>query len=143
MKSNLALLLYSLIHIQAAWSADVVLKIGTHSIQAVIANTPESRERGLMQTRNLCENCGMLFVFPKPGKHSFWMKNTPLPLSIAFIGKDGRILNIEEMQALSIQTHTALGDALYALEMNSRWFERRTIKPHAYVQGLKQLPQGK
>jgi len=129
-------------HVQTAWSADVVLKIGTHELQVTVASTPKSREKGLMQAKYLCENCGMLFVFPKPGKHSFWMKNTHLPLSIAFIDKDGRILNIEEMQALSTQTHTAQGDALYALEMNKEWFGRHAIKPHTFVQGLQPIPRG-
>jgi hypothetical protein len=142
MRFSLALLLYSLMHLQTAWCGDVILKIGANSIQAAVASTPQSREQGLMQTKYLCENCGMLFVFPKPGKHSFWMKNTHLPLSIAFIAKDGRILNIDEMQALSTQTHTAQGDALYALEMNKRWFDRHAIKPHSFVQGLQPIPHG-
>lgn len=142
MKLLFAMILYSLIQVHTAWSADVALKIGTHSIQAVVASTPYSREKGLKQTTNLCQSCGMLFVFPNPGKHSFWMKNTRLPLSIAFIAKDGRILNIEEMQAFSTQTHTAQSDALYALEMNKGWFNRNAVKPHAFVHGLQQLPQG-
>ncbi len=84
----------------------------------------------------------MLFVFPEPGKHSFWMKNTPLPLSIAFISREGNILNIEEMQALSTQVHTAKANALYALEMNKGWFAMHEIKPDTKVLGLKQVPAG-
>lgn len=143
MRLSLTLLFYSLMHLQSAWGGDVALKIGMHDLRATIASTPNSRERGLMQVTNLCENCGMLFVFPEPGKHSFWMKNTPRPLSIAFITADGHILNIDEMQAYSAQVHVAQGNALYALEMNKGWFNKRSIQPNALVQGLQQLPKGR
>lgn len=142
MNFRIALLLYCLMHLHTAWCGDTSLKIGTHSIQVAVASTPQSRERGLMHTKSLCENCGMLFVFPNSGKHSFWMKNTKLPLSIAFINQGGRILNIAEMQALSTQIHTAQGDALYALEMSKGWFSRHAITPNTLVEGLQQLPQG-
>jgi len=138
-----ALILYSLMPLQAAWGEDIALRIGTHSIRATIANTPDSREHGLMKYTYLCGNCGMLFVFPKSGKYSFWMKDTPLPLSIAFIAADGNILNIAEMQANTTQTHSARGDARYALEMNKGWFAEHRIKPQDHVQGLQQAPQGK
>ena len=138
-----ALLLYSLVPLQAAWGGDIVLHMGPHSIRAAVANTPHSRERGLMQHTELCENCGMLFVFPQAGKYSFWMKDTPLPLSIAFIAADGSILNIAEMQANSTQSHSALENALYALEMNKAWFTRHGIKPQEQVQGVNQAPRGR
>ena len=139
---RLAAILYLLMHTQNALGADFSLHIGMHSVKVSIANTPYQRELGLMQTRSLCENCGMLFVFPKPGKHGFWMKDTPLPLSIAFIAKDGHIINLDEMEAQSKNTHTAKGAALYALEMNKGWFHKRAIKPQAFVQGLQQIPRG-
>ena len=137
-----ALFLYSLVNLQTAWSADTDLKIGTLSIHAAIANTPLSRERGLMKVTHLCENCGMLFVFPRPEKYSFWMKDTQLPLSIAFIAADGHILNIAEMQANTTRTHSAQGNALYALEMNKGWFTKHAIEPKTYVRGLQHLTQG-
>lgn len=137
-----ALLLYILIPLHTAWAEDITLRIGTHSIRATIASTPDSRKRGLMQYTYLCANCGMLFVFPKSGKYSFWMKDTPLPLSIAFIAADGNILNIAEMHANTTQTHSALGDAKYALEMNKGWFSAHAINAKQYVQGLQQAPQG-
>ena len=84
----------------------------------------------------------MLFVFPKAGKYRFWMKDTPLPLSIAFIAGDGRILNITEMQANSTRTHSAHGDILYALEMNKGWFTEHAIQTQSQVQGLHQAPPG-
>lgn len=104
------------------------LHIGMHRIQAEIADTPQSRERGLMQRTHLCEHCGMLFVFEEAAKHGFWMKNTPLPLSIAFINAQGIIINIIEMQANTTTIHQAQEDALYALEMNRGWFVLRGIK---------------
>lgn len=137
-----ALFLYILMSLQAAWGGEITLHIGHHSIRAAIASTPHSRERGLMQRAELCENCGMLFIFPQPGKYSFWMKDTPLPLSIAFIAADGSILNIDEMQASSTQSHSAMGNALYALEMNRAWFAEHGIKRQDQVQGLLQAPRG-
>ena len=131
-----------LIPLQPAWGGDISLRIASHSIRAAVANTPQSRERGLMQHTQLCGNCGMLFVFPKPGKYSFWMKDTPLPLSIAFIAEDGRILNIAEMQANSTHTHSAQGNILYALEMNKSWFADHAIKAGDRVDGLQQVPPG-
>jgi len=128
--------------LQPAWGENISLKIGNHSILAEVANTPQSRNHGLMQRSLLCANCGMLFIFEKADRYSFWMKNTPLPLSIAFIAADGSILNIEKMQPNTIDTHNALGDALYALEMNSGWFTRNGIKRGIIVQGLGLAPKG-
>lgn len=142
MRWTIALILYSLISQQAAWGSDIELSIRAHNIRAVIANTPDSRERGLMKNTQLCENCGMLFIFPQAKKHSFWMKDTPLPLSIAFIAADGTILNILEMQANTTRSHRAQGNALYALEMNKGWFAEHAIKPKDQVKGLHNLPRG-
>jgi uncharacterized protein len=142
MRWIIGLLLYSLVTLPTACGSDISLRIGTHSIRATIANTPDSRARGLMRYTYLCANCGMLFVFPQAGKHHFWMKDTPLPLSIAFIAADGSILNIAEMQANTTQTHSARGDAKYALEMNQGWFSAHAIKPGDRVQGLQQSPRG-
>ncbi len=122
-----------------AWAEKVTLKIGKQTVHAEIADTPQSREHGLMQRDHLCANCGMLFVFEKADLHSFWMKNTPIPLSIAFITADGTIINIAEMQPNTTDPHSAEKDALYALEMKSGWFARNGIKPDSRVQGLKQV----
>lgn len=142
MRWIIALLLYSVLPLHTAWGDAITLRIGTHNIRATIANTPDSRERGLMQCTDLCADCGMLFVFPHAGKHNFWMKGTPLPLSIAFIAADGRIINIAEMQANTVQTHSARGAAIYALEMNKDWFSGHAIKPEDRVQGLQLSPRG-
>ena len=133
---KLTLLLCLALTLPSAWAETMILHIGQHRIQAEIANTPQSRERGLMQRDYLCTNCGMLFVFPKAGRLSFWTKNTPLPLSIAFIAADGAILNIEEMRPNTTDTHSARGDALYALEMNKGWFAGNKIKQGNVIQGL-------
>ena len=120
----------------SAWAETTTMSIGNLRIQAEIASTPQSRSQGLMQRTQLCADCGMLFVFPEAGRHAFWMKNTPLPLSIAFIAADGTILNIEEMQPNTTDNHTAHGDALYALEMKSGWFIQRAVKSGDKINGL-------
>ncbi len=79
---------------------------------------------------------GMLFVFERPEPLGFWMKNTFIPLSIAFIGADGRIVNIEDMRPLTEETHWSKGPALYALEMKKGWFAERGIGPGAVVAGM-------
>ena len=139
MKFTCATLLLCLT-LSSAWAETMTLHIGQHRIRAEIARTPQSHERGLMQREQLCKDCGMLFVFPKAGRLSFWMKNTPLPLSIAFIAADGAILNIEEMQPNTTNVHSAQGDALYALEMNKSWFAKNGVKPGHRVSGLKPAP---
>lgn len=143
MRWSIALLLCCLYFPQIARGEEITLSIGSHQIRATIANTPASRERGLMKKNLLCENCGMLFIFPRPGKHSFWMKDTPLPLSIAFIAADGTILNIAEMQANTLQSHYARGDTLYALEMNKGWFTDHNIKVADHVRGLAKAAKGR
>lgn len=118
----------------AAWAESAsltkvaTLLIGSQRIQAEVASTPQTRERGLMQRTRLCADCGMLFVFDEAAKHGFWMQNTPLPLSIAFINAQGIIINIADMQPNTTTIHLAQGDALYALEMNRGWFAKRGIK---------------
>ena len=138
MKTIRTFLLLWLVFAQCvAWSEEAILKIGSKTVRAEIADTEQSRERGLMRRDRLCDDCGMLFVFEKADRYSFWMKNTPLPLSIAFIATDGSIINIEEMQPNTTNTHDAQGGALYALEMNSGWFARHNLVPGDKVAGLK------
>ena len=105
------------------------LHIGHTRVHAEVARTPQNHERGLMFRKQLCANCGMLFVFPKAGRLSFWMKNTLIPLSVAFISADGTILNIEQMQPDTTVKHFAHGNALYALEMHRDWFAEMGIAP--------------
>jgi len=120
----------------------VSLRVGNHRIHVEVASTPESREHGLMQRDALCDDCGMLFVFEKADKYSFWMMNTLIPLSIAFIAADGSIINIDEMSANTTDTHSAQNNALYALEMNKGWFTNNGVAPADKVQGLKPAQKG-
>lgn len=112
------------------------LRLGSKVITAEVAADEASRSQGLMFREALPTDHGMVFVFRKADQYCFWMKNTPLPLTIAFIGADGRIINLADMQALSLDTHCALAPALYALEMEQGWFQRHELGPGAQVQGL-------
>ena len=89
-----------------------------------------------MNRKDLAENEGMLFVFPKADHYSMWMKNTLIPLSVAFLDHNGIIINIEEMAALSFDQHTAQKPAQYALEMNAGWFVRHETQAGDRIQGL-------
>lgn len=105
-------------------------------IKAEVAATQESRTTGLMFRRELCRDCGMLFAFPDPVPLSFWMRNTYLPLSVAFLDKEGTILNIEDMEPLTETTHRSKGPARYALEMGKGWFAKKGVQPGDAVEGL-------
>jgi uncharacterized membrane protein (UPF0127 family) len=132
------------LHLPVAGVADgsqIALRVGNRRIGAEVASTPQSRERGLMQRAYLCEECGMLFVFEKADKVSFWMEDTPLPLSVAFIDATGEIISIEEMQPDTTALHDSRSNILYALEMNGGWFARNGIVPPAKVQGIVREPK--
>ena len=92
-----------------------------------VARTPLQRERGLMHRRSLPEDEGMLFVFDRPVRHAFWMKDTRIPLSLAFLGPSGRIIEIQEMTPFDTTLHLPLAEYSCALEMNRGWFERNRI----------------
>ena len=114
----------------------IELKAGIYRIQAELADTPKAREIGLMNRTSLPTNSGMLFVFEQKAGNCFWMKNTKLPLSIAFIADDGKIINIDEMQADTTNNHCPTAAVRYALEMNKQWFSDRVIVPGTLIQGL-------
>ncbi len=114
----------------------IELKTGVYRIQAELADNPKAREVGLMNRSSMPGNSGMLFVFEEKAGHCFWMNNTKIPLSIAFIADDGKIVNIEEMQANTTNNHCPKAAVRYALEMNKQWFLERVIVPGAVVQGL-------
>ena len=141
MKLLRILLLLCLILIQRPAGAEVMtLHIGKHRIRAEIADTPHSQARGLKERIHLCADCGMLFVFKKAVRYDFWMKDTPLPLSIAFIASNGSILNIEEMQPNTTDIHSSAGAAQYVLEMNRGWFAIKGITSGHIVRELKPAP---
>ncbi len=112
------------------------LTIGKQKIVAEVATTTEQRTMGLMYRFSLKPDHGMIFVFEKAEPQSFWMKNTFIPLSIAFIASDGRILNIADMAPQDERMHWSNGLAQYALEMRKGWFAERGIGPGDRVTGL-------
>lgn len=112
------------------------LAAGIHVIHAEVANTETERERGLMFRKELPGNDGMLFVFDVPDQQCFWMHNTPLPLSIAFIADDGTIVNIEDMAAETDTSHCSRKPVRYALEMAQGWFANKGIKAGKKIDGL-------
>lgn len=112
------------------------LAIGRHKLVAEVAATPAQRETGLMYRFSLKPDHGMLFVFDQPQRQSFWMRNTYVPLSIAFVGADGRIVNVEDMAPHDENTHWSTAPALYAIEMKKGWFAERGIGPGDRVEGL-------
>ena len=118
----------------------VSLNAGLHVIQAEVANTFATRALGLMHRKAMGTNRGMLFVFPAAERQCMWMRNTLLPLSVAFMDEQGAIINIEDMHPQTETSHCALGAARYALEMNKGWFASRGIKPGSKVSGLDRAP---
>jgi len=105
------------------------LVIGDETLTVEIASTPEERARGLMYRDSLGPKEGMLFVFPREEKAVFWMKNTPLPLSIAFIDERGVITEIQDMEPFDTTLHISRLPAKYALEVKQGWFRERGIGP--------------
>jgi uncharacterized protein len=118
----------------------VELGVGMYRIEAELAHTPQTRQTGLMHRRTMPEQRGMVFVFAQAARHCMWMKNTYIPLSVAFIGDDGQIINIADMTPHSEDSHCAAAPARYALEMNQGWFASRGFGAGAAVRGLDRLP---
>ena len=126
----------------AAWAQDgpqklpaIKLNAGIHIISAELATTAEQREIGLMFRPALGANEGMLFAFDRPGQQCFWMKNTLIPLSAAFIADDGSIVNVEAMKPQTLDGHCSAQPVRFVLEMNDGWFAKRGIKPGARLRG--------
>lgn len=112
------------------------LHIDTHTFEVEVAATPEQRQRGLMGRDHLADNGGMLFVFEEAGQHCFWMRDTPLPLSIAFIDDAGHIVSLADMQPHTDTLHCPETPVRYALEIEQGGFTQRTIVPGMQVQNL-------
>ena len=115
------------------------LTAGVHLIKAEVAGNEAEREYGLMYRKKLGLNEGMVFLFGAPAGVCMWMKNTPLPLSVAFIDTTGKIINIEDMQPQTTNSHCAKKPIAYALEMNLGWFKKKNIRPGAVIGGLPPL----
>ena len=140
---NLFFLSLGLVALGVAAQALPVLELqaGFHRIEAEVAHTQPARMQGLMQRREMAPQRGMLFVFPESDRHCMWMKNTLLPLAVAFLDDAGSIINVAEMQPGSEDNHCAARPARYALEMNAGWFARRGLKSGAVIMGIERAPQ--
>lgn len=114
----------------------IQLSAGMHLIQAEVAATDPQRQQGLMFREKMANNHGMVFVFDQANPQCMWMKNTPLPLSVAFLDADGKIINIEDMQPKTLESHCSTKPAKYALEMNLGWFKQKNVKPGSAIGGL-------
>ena len=115
--------------------AQVRLNAGIHNINAELASTPQQREIGLMFRNAMPANDGMLFVFEQPGQQCFWMRNTLIPLSVAFIGDDGSVVNIDDMKPQTLDSHCSAKPVRFVLEMNEGWFAKRGIKAGSRLRG--------
>lgn len=118
----------------------ISLNAGIHVIRAEAAYNFETRARGLMYRHSLGPNQGMLFVFPWLERHCMWMKNTPLPLSVAFIDEAGEVVSISDMAPHTEDSHCAARPARFALEMSKGWFAGKGIRAGAKLQGLDKAP---
>lgn len=111
------------------------ISTGMHAIQVMVAQTPQQQATGLMFRKAMGTNEGMLFIFDEPRQQCFWMKNTLLPLSVAFIGDDGGVVNIDDMKPQTEDSHCSTKPVRFVLEMNQGWFDKRGVKPGMKFQG--------
>jgi uncharacterized membrane protein (UPF0127 family) len=126
-------------HAQQPSLPAIQLSAGMHLIRAEVADRDATRSLGLMHRTSLPPNGGMLFIFDTSGVHCMWMKNTLLPLSVAFVDESGAIVNIADMQPLSEASHCAARPVRYALEMTQGWFAGRGIRAGTRLRGLDKL----
>lgn len=126
-----------------AWAQDapqmklqrIKLSAGMHVIEAQLAQTPEQRATGLMYRRDMPQHEGMLFIFEQAADQCFWMKNTLLPLTAAFVANDGTIVNLADMKPQTTDSHCSSQPVRYVLEMNQGWFAKRGIHAGARLVG--------
>jgi hypothetical protein len=121
----------------------IELTAGIHRIEAEVAVTQPDRMRGLMNRKTMAPQKGMLFVFDRMAQHCMWMRNTLLPLSVAFLDEQGRIINVEEMQPQTDDNHCAAKPARYALEMNAGWFKTRGLGVGTPLNGIQKAPSAR
>ena len=115
--------------------ASIKINAGMHVLQVEVARTPQQREIGLMFRQSMGTNEGMLFIFEQPAQQCFWMKNTLLPLSVAFIADDGRVVNLDDMKPQTLDGHCSTQPVRYVLEMNQGWFAKRGVNTGSKLQG--------
>ncbi len=105
-----------------------MLTAGMYQITAQVALTPQQREIGLMYRKEMPQQEGMIFIFEEPSLQCFWMKNTLLPLTAAFVADDGTIVNLADMKPQTTDSHCSTKPVRYVLEMNQGWFAKKGIK---------------
>lgn len=120
----------------AAQEGVATLSVGIYAISAEIADRFDTRQHGLMGRTQMAQHEGMLFVFERPARQCMWMKNTLLPLSVAFLDADGRIVNIEDMEPQTLDEHCSAAPVRYALEMNRGWFAARGLREGMVIEGV-------
>ena len=113
----------------------VRLSAGMHQIDAQVAESPDQRATGLMYRKQMPQHEGMLFVFEQAGVQCFWMKNTVLPLTAAFIADDGEIVNLADMKPQTTDSHCSTRPVRFVLEMNQGWFTRKGVKAGTRLAG--------
>ena len=113
----------------------VKLTAGMHQIDAQVARTPDQRMIGLMFRKEMPRHEGMLFVFEQPSRQCFWMRNTFLPLTAAFVADDGTIVNLADMKPQSDDSHCSAKPVRYVLEMNQGWFAKKGVKAGSKLSG--------
>jgi uncharacterized membrane protein (UPF0127 family) len=111
------------------------LGVGMYNIKAEVATAPEQHEIGLMYRTQMPTNDGMLFIFERAGQQCFWMKNTLIPLAVAFVADDGTVVNVDEMKPQTLDTHCSTKPVRFVLEMNTGWFSKHGVKAGSKLSG--------
>jgi uncharacterized membrane protein (UPF0127 family) len=119
----------------------VTLHAGMHQIDAQLAQTPEQRQIGLMYRKEMPRHEGMLFIFEQPGQQCFWMKNTRLPLTAAFVADDGTLVNLADMKPMTEDAHCSKRPVRFVLEMNQGWFASKNLKAGDKISGPPFMPR--
>jgi uncharacterized membrane protein (UPF0127 family) len=136
---KILILTFFLIDTSFAQLSKVKIEIGTKKLIAEIAETDEEQSEGLMNRQVLGKDNGMLFIFEEDSTPCFWMKDTQIPLSIAFISKTNTIVKIVDMQPLSLTEHCSGQPVVLALEVNKGWFEQNNIKVGDKIFSIKRI----
>ncbi|MEN0060991.1 MAG: DUF192 domain-containing protein [Myxococcota bacterium] len=120
----------------SANAGEAVLRFGEHELTVEIVADNESRAQGLMHRKSMDENRGMLFIYPDEAVRQFWMKNTHIPLSIAFANRKGKIVTISDMEPFDLTRTSSFVPAKYAVETNVGWFDKREVKHGLVIEGI-------
>lgn len=146
-RSTFALLVSAACLVTTAQSAQTLpvipLSLGSGALEVEVASEQSQRAQGLMHRSAMPANQGMLFAYPAPAYFCMWMKNTKIPLSVAFIDAQGKVINIADMAPQTETNHCTERNATYALEVNRGWFTRHGVTAGSQIIGLERAPQGK